>query len=139
MGGIYIWKGRIIFEREGYEEETSEDQQYSKIELPRSIFDFHLIVFLVVDYMIIQRIPLMHSISNNTKFRTVESIIGKESYKKDILGAINRVLNLYQSRGFQVKEINGDNEFMCITNNILPIKMNIVAADEQVGEVERSI
>ena len=81
----------------------------------------------------------MHSISNNTKFRTVESIIGKESYKKDILGAINRVLNLYQSRGFQVKEINGDNEFMCITNNILPIKMNIVAADEQVGEVERSI
>ena len=81
----------------------------------------------------------MHSISNYTKFRTVESIIGKESYKKDILGAINRVLNLYQSRGFQVKEINGDNEFMCITNNILPIKMNIVAADEQVGEVERSI
>ena len=28
---------------------------------------------------------------------------------------------------------------MCITNDVLPIKMNIVTTDEHVGEVERSI
>ena len=28
---------------------------------------------------------------------------------------------------------------MCISNEVLPVKMNIVAADEHVGEVERSI
>ena len=28
---------------------------------------------------------------------------------------------------------------MCITNDVLPIKMNIIAADEHVGEMERSI
>ena len=61
-----------------------------KIELPRSIIDFHLTVFLAVDYIIIQRIPFMHSISNNMKFRTAESINGRKPYKKDILGAINR-------------------------------------------------
>ena len=49
-----------------------------KIELPRSIIEFHLTIFLVVDYIIIQRIPFMHSISNNTKFRTAESINGKK-------------------------------------------------------------
>ena len=50
------------------------------IELPRSIIDFHLTVFLAVDYMIIQRIPFMHSISNNMKFRTAESINGRNPY-----------------------------------------------------------
>ena len=110
-----------------------------KIELPRSIIDFHLTVFLAVDYMIIQHTPFMDSISNNMKFRTVESINGRKPYEKDILGAINRVINGYKARGFKVKEINGDNEFICITNDILPIRMNIVVADEHVGEVERSI
>ena len=110
-----------------------------KIKLPKSIIDFHLTVFLAVDYMIIQCIPFMHSISNNIKFRTVESINGKKPYKKDILGAIGRVLNLYKTRAFQVKQINGDNDFMCISNEALHVQMNIVAADEHVGEVERSI
>ena len=55
------------------------------------------------------------------------------------MAAIGRVINLYKTRGFEVKQINGDNEFMCISNEVLPVKMNIVAADEHVGEVERSI
>ena len=110
-----------------------------KLELPRSIIDYHFKVFLAVYYMIIQGIPFMHSISNNIKFRTAESINGKKPYKRDILVAIGRVLNLYKPREFQVKQINGDNEFMCISNEGLPVKMNIVAADEHVGEVERSI
>ena len=69
-----------------------------KLELPRSIIDYHFKVFLAVYYMIIQGIPFMHSISNNTKFRTAESINGKKPYKKDILEAIGRVLNLYKTR-----------------------------------------
>ena len=32
-----------------------------KIELPKSIIDFHFTVFLVVDYMIIQGIPFMYN------------------------------------------------------------------------------
>ena len=78
----------------------------------------------------------MHNISNNIKFRTVESINGKKPYKKNILNAINRVSSLYQIRGFQVKQINGDNKFICITNDMLPIRMHIVAIDKHLGEVE---
>ena len=110
-----------------------------RVELPRSIIEFHLTTFLAADYMIIQHISFLYSISNNIKLRTAESINGKNPYKKDILNAINRVLNIYQTRGFQVKQINGDNEFMCVTDDILPMRMNIVAAEECVGEVERSI
>ena len=110
-----------------------------RVELPISIIDFHLTTFLAADYMIIQHISFLYSISNNINLRTAESINGKNPYKKDILNAINRVLNIYHTRGFQVKQINGDNEFMCVTDDILPMRMNIVATEEYVGEVERSI
>ena len=53
-----------------------------KLESQRSIIDYHLTVFLAVDYMIIQGIPFMHSISNNIKFRTAESINSKKPYKR---------------------------------------------------------
>ena len=120
-GDIYIWKGSIIIERKGYEEETGEYQQYSENSAPKIDNRLPLNSILAVDYMIIQGILFMHSISNNIKFRTAESINGKKPYKKDILAAISRVLNLYKTRGFQVKQINGDNEFMCISNEVLPV------------------
>ena len=40
---------------------------------------------------------------------------------------------------FEVSQINTDNDFMCITNDILSIKTNVVVADEHVGEEKRSI
>ena len=55
-----------------------------RVELPRSIIDFHLTIFLAVDYIKIQCIPFLHIISNNIKFRTTESINRKKTYKKDI-------------------------------------------------------
>ena len=35
--------------------------------------------------------------------------------------------------------VNSDNEFGCIRDDILPTNLNMVAADEHVGDVERSI
>ena len=46
---------------------------------------------------------------------------------------------MYHARGIHVNQINTDNEFECIRNNILPINLNVVAAEEHVGDVERSI
>ena len=54
-----------------------------RVELPRSIIDFHLTIFLAVDYIKIQSIPFLHIISNNIKFRTTESINRKKTYKMD--------------------------------------------------------
>ena len=45
---------------------------------------------------------------------------------------------MYHSRGLTVTQLNTDNEFRCIEEEIRPIKLNVVAADEHVGNVERS-
>ena len=52
---------------------------------------------------------------------------------------LSSVLSLYHSRGLTVSQINCDNEFACVRDSFLPIAFNVVAAEEHVGDVERSI
>jgi len=52
---------------------------------------------------------------------------------------INRTRNMYVSRGFTITNIHADPEFNCISNEMLPAVLNITAAREHVGEVERAI
>jgi hypothetical protein len=49
------------------------------------------------------------------------------------------VINLYKGRGYNISRVKGDQEFVYITNDILPIQLNAAAADDRVHEVERSI
>ena len=51
----------------------------------------------------------------------------------------NRVINLYQSRGFQVVEIRGDSQFKCIEEHIPPTHLYTCAPGKHVSLVERSI
>ena len=52
---------------------------------------------------------------------------------------LKRVINVYHSRGIHVNQINTDNEFECIRNDILPINLKVITAEEHIGDVERSI
>ena len=45
---------------------------------------------------------------------------------------------MYHTRGLRVVQLNGDNEFACIEEDIRPTRLNMVAADEHVGDIERS-
>ena len=45
------------------------------------------------------------------------------------------MINLCHARGIHVNQINTNNEFECIKNDILPTNLNVVAAEEYVGEV----
>jgi hypothetical protein len=49
------------------------------------------------------------------------------------------VINLYQTRAFTVTRVKGDQEFTCITNDLLPMPINIADAANHIPEVERSI
>ncbi|KAL7563158.1 hypothetical protein ACA910_014437 [Epithemia clementina (nom. ined.)] len=49
------------------------------------------------------------------------------------------VINLYRSRGFNVVDIHADMEFERMRHDILPIILNTTAADDHVGDAERSI
>ena len=96
----------------------------------------------MVDYMFVQGVQFLTTISTKFNYRTVEALpyVNKKGAKKeDILAGINKVVNLYQSHGLIVQQINGDNEFECIRESIQPILLNITAADEHVSPVERSI
>ena len=59
--------------------------------------------------------------------------------REKILSGIRKVVNLYESQGLTVQQINGDNEFECIREDIRPIFLNISAVDEHVSQVEQSI
>ena len=52
---------------------------------------------------------------------------------------VNRTRNMYTSRGFVVTNIHADPEFHFIREAMLPSILNLVAAREHVGEVERAI
>ena len=58
---------------------------------------------------------------------------------KTMLKPTRAVVKLYQLRGFHVCDIHADKEFDCIKAVVLPIHLNVIAADGHVGEVERSI
>ena len=99
-------------------------------------------VHVMADYMFIQGIQILITISNNYNFKTVEAlpyVSKKWDKKEDILQGIRKVMNLNESKGLTVEQVIGNNKFECIREEVRPVMLNIVAADEHFSEVERSI
>jgi len=55
------------------------------------------------------------------------------------LKGINQLINIYRARNIQVKQINADNEFEYVRENVRPSIINTVAAEEYVGIIEHTI
>ena len=70
---------------------------------------------------------MLHSISSGYKFRTIEAVRVQKPNKKITVEAASKVVNIYKARGLQVAQINADNEFEYIQEDMRPITMNIVA------------
>ena len=70
-------------------------------------------------------------------FRTIAHIKDfRNKYNKtDMLKGIKACINLYHARGLEVSQLNTDNEFTCIEEDIRPVRLNVVAANEHVGNV----
>ena len=111
-----------------------------RVEIPNSIKDLHPHIHLSVDYFFVQGIAFLHSISRGYNMRTIEhhSKFKKKYTKKDMLAGIKKCINMYHARGLTVVQLNGDNEFSCIEEEIRPTRLNTVAAGEHVGDIERS-
>ena len=52
-----------------------------------------------------------------------------------MLKGVNTCIHMYHARGLEVTQLNTDNEFRCIEEDIRPIILNGVAADEYFGDV----
>jgi hypothetical protein len=94
-------------------------------------------VRLFVDIFWINGSPYFHTILEWIIFRTVAAINNR--YKRTLLMETKVVTNMYETRGFNVTRIKGGQEFTCISNDILPIPINVADADDHIAEVERSI
>ena len=115
-------------------------QEVKMVSLPQRIVTKHKEVHLFVDHMYVQGVPFLTTISKEYNFRTVEPLMHKhKANKNDMVTAIQRIIKMYHVRGLTITQITSDNDFNCIRDNIRPIFLNVVAADEHVSPVERSI
>ena len=73
----------------------------------------------------------MQTIENHAEFK-------RKYNKKDMLAGIRNCINMYHARGLTVVQLNGDNKLSSIEEDIRPTRLNIVAAGEHVGDIERS-
>ena len=105
--------------------------------IPKSILDHHQYITLAVDFFYVNGIAFLHSISHGYKFRTVESTRNRS--KKTMLDGLNKIRQLYLSRGVTISEIRADGEFKCLEHELQPCITNIAAPGEHVPEIERSI
>jgi len=138
---LYIY-GKNIAEMKGkgIRKRPMSIQDIQTIDLPSEIKNIYDNIQVSVDYVFIQGIPMLHSISGKSyQFRTLQPVYKSRADKSDILNGIKAIINIYQARGIKINQINGDNEFGCVKDAFIPTRLNIVAAEEHVGDVERSI
>jgi hypothetical protein len=108
--------------------------------IPATIQDLHPTINLSADYLYVQSIPMLHTISGNYNFQTIEALPSKKKPNTtDMKNGIKKVINIYHSRNLLVEQLNTDNEFNVIRDDIRPTLLNMVAANEHVGNIERSI
>jgi hypothetical protein len=110
---------------------------YQAAQIPAPVIAQYNNVRLFVDVFWVNKSPYFHTISEWIKFRTVSAISNR--YKRALLMETKAVTNMYETRGLNVTRIEGDREFACISNDVLPIPINIADVDDHAAKVERSI
>ena len=105
--------------------------------LPPSLLEHHQQVTLCVDIFYVRGLPFFHSISTKIHFRTATQLANRS--KPLLLDQFQQIVQLYHARGFNVSIVRGGGEFQCLKNDILPITLDAVSADDHVDVVERSI
>jgi hypothetical protein len=110
---------------------------YQAVQIPAPIIAKYSNVRLFIDIFWVNDSPYFHTISEWIKFCTVAAI--KNRTKNTLLMETQVIINMYEIHGFHVTRVEGDREFSCITQELLPTPINIADADDHVHEVERSI
>ena len=96
-------------------------------------------VTLCVDFMYVNKVPLLVTLSRNIKFGTVEAVANRK--ETTILKCIKGVVALYRKAGFTVTTALMDGEFVPLCGGLaeLGLRLNETSRDEHVGDIERYI
>lgn len=110
-----------------------------KVNIPLPILQHHKNIDLFVDFMYVNGLPFLHTISSKLQYRTIKLCKSRET--DEIQNAITSAISSHESRGFIIENIHGDNEFNNdeLIENLKPKTTIIYPPREHVKEIERSI
>ena len=96
-------------------------------------------VTLCVDFMYVNKVPLLVTLSRNIKFGTMEAVADRK--EATILKCIKGVVTLYRRAGFTVTTALMDGEFAPLRGGLaeLGLRLNETSRDEHVGDIEQYI
>ena len=96
-------------------------------------------VTLCVDFMYVNKVPLLVTLSQNIKFGTMEAVVDRK--EATILKCIKGVVTLYRKAGFKVTTALMDGEFVPLRGGLaeLGLRLNETSRDGHVGDIERYI
>ena len=111
--------------------------EIARVPLPLMIKDHHGSDILDVDFSYVNGCAFLHTKTRSIKFKSVKRCYSRG--KKEILRGLAKVIDVYKARGLTISSICGDNEFEKIREGVQPIPVDIVAREEHVPRIERSI
>ena len=85
--------------------------------LPNFVSKHHRDITLCIDFFFIQGASFFHTISRKIGFRSCTAVPNRS--KATILRAIRKEIKIYAQRGFDVRDVHGDQEFECIRDELL--------------------
>jgi hypothetical protein len=94
-------------------------------------------VHLAADFFYVQGLVFLLTKSRKIKLMTATNVLNRE--KDTQINVLNKVFNMYENRGFNVSSLITDIEFECIRNDIGDVELQIVPADDHVGDIEVSV
>ena len=106
--------------------------------LPQQILSKHPSLQLYIDFFYVNKIPFLHTKCSIFGYLTAHGGVGRGL--TSIKNIMDKVINLYEARGFHIADIHGDNEFdvPSLHDYLAPIIIHIYGRGEHVANIERS-
>jgi hypothetical protein len=110
---------------------------YQPVLMPTPIIAKHKRIRSFMDIFWVNGSPCFHTMSEYIKFRTVAAIPNHQ--KRTLLMEAKAIINMCETRTFEMSRVEADQEFACVANDLLPAALNVADADDHVAKAERSI
>jgi hypothetical protein len=109
------------------------------LEIPPDVMSLHQDVTIAVDIMHIDGMQFLITTSRNIQFTTVDRLESKEW--RSLMTSLEKVISLYNKRGFKVRTCLEDGEFENLRDSLLHtgVNLSVCMPGEHIPEVERKI
>ena len=105
------------------------------LDIPRDYYRLHHFVTLTADIMFVNGLLFLITMSRDIRFGTDEHILSRTA--RQLAKSLMKVVKVYALRGFVVQNVLMEGEFEKIKPEMCMVNINISAAREHVGKIER--